>query len=194
MNRNERRCPWVPAGDTLYQRYHDAEWGVPAHDDRRQFEYLVLEGAQAGLSWRNVLGRRQGYRRAFANFNAKKVAAFTARDVARLLKDPGIIRNRQKVAAAVSNARCFLAVQKEFGTFSTYAWGFVKGKPIVHRLRTIKDYKPTCPEAEAWSEDLKKRGFKFVGPTIVYAHMQATGMVNDHVVGCFRFREVGQRT
>lgn len=184
------RCPWVPVGDTLYERYHDAEWGVPVHDDRIQFEFLVLEGVQAGLSWRTVLGRRRGYRKAFAGFNAKKVSAFTPRDVARLLKDPSIIRNRQKVAAAVNNARCFLAVQREFGTFSRYAWSFVKGKPIVHRLRTLKDYKPTCPEAEAWSKDLKKRGFRFVGPTIVYAHMQATGMVNDHVVTCPRYRQL----
>ncbi len=193
MNRTVYRCPWVPAGDTLYERYHDAEWGVPVHEDRKQFEFLVLEGAQAGLSWRTVLGRRQGYRRAFANFNPKKVAAFTARDVARLLKDPGIIRNRQKVAAAVNNARCFLAVQREFGTFSRYAWGFVGGKPIVHRLRTLKDYRPTCPEAEAWSKDLKRRGFKFVGSTIVYAHMQATGMVNDHVATCSRYGSVQRR-
>lgn len=194
MNRTVRRCPWVPAGDTLYERYHDTEWGVPVHDDRRQFEFLVLEGAQAGLSWRTVLGRRAGYRRAFASFDAKKVAAFTARDITRLLKDPGIIRNRQKVTAAVSNARCFLAVKKEFGTFSRYAWSFVGGKPIVHRLRTLADYPVTCPEAEAWSRDLRKRGFKFVGPTIVYAHMQATGMVNDHVVGCSMRRRPRGRT
>jgi DNA-3-methyladenine glycosylase I len=184
------RCPWVPEGDLLYQRYHDTEWGVPVHSDQKIFEFLVLEGAQAGLSWRTVLAKRPAYRKAFANFNAKKVAKFTARDLAKLLKNPGIIRNRQKVAAAITNAKCFLSVQKEFGTFSKYAWRFVGGKPIVHRLRTHKDYKPTCPEAEVWSADLKKRGFKFVGPTIVYAHMQATGMVNDHVVGCFRYRQV----
>jgi DNA-3-methyladenine glycosylase I len=181
------RCPWVPEGDLLYQRYHDIEWGVPVHDDRKIFEFLVLEGAQAGLSWITVLRKRPAYRKAFANFNVRRVAAFTGRDVARLLRNPGIIRNRQKVVAAVNNAKRFLEVQREFGSFAKYAWKFVHNRPLVHQLKTNRDYPITIPEAEAWSVDLKKRGFKFVGPTIIYAHMQATGMVNDHVVSCFRY-------
>lgn len=180
-----RRCPW-PSTDPLMIAYHDREWGVPTHDDKIIFEFLVLESAQAGLSWRTVLYKRENYRKAFLNFNPKKVAAMTARDVTRLLKNPGIIRNRAKIEAAINNAKRFLEIQKEFGTFSKYAWQFVKGKTIKHTIRTLKDYPTVTKEAEAFAADLKKRGFKFLGPTTIYAHMQATGMVNDHISGCFR--------
>lgn len=182
------RCAWAEGVNELYLAYHDQEWGVPVHDDRKQFEFLILEGAQAGLSWSTVLNKREAYRKAFAGFDPVKVARFDARKIEALLKDPGIIRNRQKVSAAVSNARAFLAVQKEFGAFDEYIWSFVGGKTIVNRRRTMKDIPPTSPESDALSKDLKARGFKFVGSTIVYAHMQAVGMVNDHVVDCFRYR------
>lgn len=166
--------------------YHDTEWGVPVHDDRKHFEFLILEGAQAGLSWATILKRREGYRKAFSNFDPNKVAKYTAKDVQKLLKDTGIIRNRLKVEAAISNAKALLQVQKEFGSFDKYCWQFVGGKPIVNRRRTLKDIPAVTKEAEAFSKDLKKRGFRFVGPTIIYAHMQATGMVNDHITSCFR--------
>jgi DNA-3-methyladenine glycosylase I len=170
--------------------YHDGEWGVPVHDDRALFEFLILEGAQAGLSWITILRKREAYRRAFARFDPGKVARFGAADVRRLLGDAGIVRNRLKIESAITNAHAFLAVQKEFGTFDRYAWEFVGGAPKVNRRRSMGDVPPTTPESDAWSKDLKKRGFKFVGSTIIYAHMQATGMVNDHLVDCFRHAEL----
>lgn len=180
------RCPWVDLSKPDYVAYHDKEWGVPVHDDRTIFEFLILEGAQAGLSWYTVLRKRDAYRKAFAGFNPAKVARFGKRHIASLLKNPGIIRNRAKIFAAVNNAKKFLAVQGEFGSFDSYIWRFVDGRPLVHRLRTVKDFQATSPESDAMSKDLKQRGFKFVGSTICYAHMQATGMVNDHVVNCYR--------
>jgi DNA-3-methyladenine glycosylase I len=185
------RCGWSFVGmDEGYMAYHDQEWGVPVHDDRRLFEFLILEGAQAGLSWSTILRKRAGYREAFADFDPVKVARFDSRRVEKLLRFDGIVRNRLKVAAAVSNARCFLAVQKEFGSFARYSWAFVGGKPIVNRWREMSQVPATTPESDALSKDLRQRGFKFVGSTIMYAHMQATGMVNDHLVSCFRHREV----
>ena len=182
------RCGWAEGVNGLYSDYHDKEWGVPVYDDRKQFEFLILEGAQAGLSWATILNRREGYRKAFAGFDPVKVARFNEAKIAALLLDPGIIRNRLKVAAAVGNARAFLAVQKEFGGFARYIWGFVGGKPIQNRRKSMKDIPATSPESDALSKDLKERGFKFVGSTIIYAHMQATGMVNDNAVTCFRYR------
>lgn len=186
----KKRCGWVPDNDELYQAYHDEEWGVPVYDDRTIFEFLVLESAQAGLSWITILRKRENYRKAFAGFDPKKIAKFTAKDVERLLNNPGIIRNRLKVESTISNARCFLEVQKEFGTFSKYIWGFVGGKPKKNKWKSMKDLPAKTAEAEALSKDLKKRGFKFLGPTVVYAHMQATGMVNDHATDCFRYQKV----
>ena len=183
------RCDWCGT-DPLYVAYHDTEWGVPVRDDRVLFEFLLLEGAQAGLSWITVLRKRENYRRAFAGFDAQRVAAFGEADAARLLADAGIIRNRAKVAAAVTNAQCFLAVQAEYGSFADYLWGFVDGRPIQHTRRTVADIPATTPQSDALSKDLKRRGFKFVGSTIMYAHMQATGMVNDHITTCFRHAEV----
>ncbi|MFA5935318.1 MAG: DNA-3-methyladenine glycosylase I [Patescibacteria group bacterium] len=179
-----KRCPWVLSADPLFEAYHDEEWGVPVHNDRKIYEFLVLETFQAGLSWRTILHKRKNFKKAFANFDYKKVARFDAKDVKRLLGDAGIIRNRQKIAAAINNAKRFMEVQKEFGTFSTYMWSWVKGKTIRHTLKTAKDFPVHIPEAVAWSKDLKKRGFSFLGPTVVYAHMQAVGMVNDHVTTC----------
>ena len=179
-------CPWALGGNELYRQYHDEEWGVPVRDDRRQFEFLTLESAQAGLSWATILNKREGYRRAFADFDPEKVARFTEKRIERILADPGIVRNRLKVAAAVNNARKFLEVQEEFGDFTTYIWRFVDGRPLQSKRQTMQDVPPTSPESDALSKDLKQRGFKFVGSTIIYAHMQATGMVNDHLVGCFR--------
>ena len=170
--------------------YHDAEWGVPLHDDRALYEFLILEGMQAGLSWSTVLHKRDNFRRAFARFDPRKVARFDAGDVARLMADAGIIRNRQKIDAAIGNARAFLAVQKEHGSFDAYIWGFVDGQPIRNRHRTIQTIAAKTELSDAISVDLKRRGFRFIGSTIVYAHMQATGMVNDHLVGCFRYRQV----
>ena len=172
-----------------YIRYHDEEWGVPVHDDPKQFEFLILEGAQAGLSWWTILSRREGYRRAFANFDAQKVARFTKKRVEKLLEDTGIIRNRLKVQAAITNAQAFLNVQDEFGTFDEYIWQFVDGSTIRNRWKSMQEVPATSPESDALSKDLKRRGFKFVGSTIMYAHMQAVGMVNDHLVSCFRHRE-----
>jgi DNA-3-methyladenine glycosylase I len=183
-----RRCPW--ANDELSIAYHDNEWGVPVHDDRLLFEFLVLEGAQAGLSWITILKKRENYRRAFDHFDPRLVAKYTAGKTGRLLTDPGIVRNRLKVAAAVQNAKAYLAVQKEFGTFDAYLWRFVGGKPRANRWRSLGEIPTQTPQAEALSKDLKKRGFKFVGPTICYAFMQAVGMVNDHIVGCFRYGEI----
>jgi len=183
------RCSWC-GDDSLYVAYHDEEWGVPVFDDRTLFEFLILEGAQAGLSWSTILKKREGYRAAFDRFDPQVVARYDERKTAELLADAGIVRNRLKVASAVSNAQAFLAVQKEHGGFSDYIWGFVDGTPIQNQWRTLADIPATTPLAETISKDLKKRGFRFVGPTIIYAHMQATGMVNDHVVGCFRHPEI----
>jgi len=187
--REPNRCEWAGVVNEAYIAYHDQEWGVPVHDDRKQFEFLLLEGAQAGLSWWTVLRKRDAYRAAFAEFDPEKVARFTAKRVERLLKNPGIIRNRLKVNAAVTNAKCFLEVQNEFGTFDDYIWRFVDGRTIQNRRRNLKDLPATTAESDALSKDLKKRGFKFVGSTIMYAHMQAVGMVNDHQVNCFRHQE-----
>ena len=184
------RCPWVDLTKPDYVAYHDEEWGVPVHDDRLQFEFLILEGAQAGLSWYTVLRKREHYRAVFDRFDPEKIARYDEAKVAALLADPGIIRNRAKVAAAVNNAQRFLQVQEEFGGFGAYLWGFVGGRPLVHEPRTLADYQATSPESDALSRDLKRRGFSFVGSTIMYAHMQATGMVNDHTVDCFRRREI----
>ncbi len=185
------RCGWCGT-DPIYVRYHDEEWGVPVHDDRTLFEFLILEGAQAGLSWLTILKRREGYRRAFAGFDPVKVARFGARDRARLLADEGIIRNRAKVDAAVKNAKAFLAVQEEHGSFDAYQWRFVDGRPVQNARRTLKDVPATTPASDAFSKDLKRRGFSFVGSTIIYAHMQAVGMVNDHVLDCHRHRTVAK--
>jgi DNA-3-methyladenine glycosylase I len=176
--------------EPLYQTYHDEEWGVPVHDDRLLFEFLVLEGAQAGLSWLTILRKREGYRKAFAGFHPEAVAAFGPADVERLVADPGIVRNRLKIQSAIDNARAFRRVQEEFGSFDAYVWGFVDGETIQNEWRTMPEIPVRTPEAERMSADLKKRGFRFVGPTICYAHMQATGMVNDHTVDCFRYPEL----
>ena len=189
MPQSVNRCRWAEGVSLAYIEYHDREWGVPVYDDRTQFEFLILEGAQAGLSWSTILNKRDGYRRAFADFDPVKVARFTEKRIEKLLDNPDIVRNRLKVRSAVSNAKAFLAVQKEYGTFSDYIWEFVGGKPIQNRFRNDSDVPATSPESDALSKDLKKRGFKFVGSTIVYAHMQATGMVNDHVRSCFRYKE-----
>jgi DNA-3-methyladenine glycosylase I len=186
-----KRCPWSDGIDPQYQLYHDTEWGVPVRDDRKHFEFLLLEGAQAGLSWWTILRKREGYRRAFAGFDPNKVARFGASHVERLVANPAIVRNRQKIEAAIANARGFLAIQKEFGTFDAYVWDFVGGAPIVNRWKKQKEVPATSKESDALSKDLKARGFKFVGTTIIYAHMQATGLVNDHLRDCFRYGAVG---
>ncbi len=188
MPRRVKRCGWAEGVGDNYIEYHDNEWGVPVTDDRTQFEFLILEGAQAGLSWSTILNKRDGYRKNFADFDVEKVARFTRRRIDRILTDPGIVRNRLKVESAVSNAKAFLEVQEEYGSFASYIWGFVDGKPRQNRFRTMQDMPATSPESDALSKDLKKRGFRFVGSTIMYAHMQATGLVNDHLVGCFRHR------
>lgn len=187
---NSTRCPWVDLHKSDYVAYHDEEWGVPVHDDRLMFEFLILEGAQAGLSWYTVLRKRQNYRIAFDNFDPAQVARYDERKIAELLSNPGLIRNRAKIEAALFNARCVLAVQESFGSFAGYLWRFVDGRPIVHELRTASDYPATSPESDAMSRDLRQRGFKFVGSTICYAHMQATGMVNDHTLDCFRRQQI----
>jgi DNA-3-methyladenine glycosylase I len=184
------RCDWVKPADRLMVDYHDREWGAPVHDDRKHFEFLVLEGAQAGLSWATILKRREGYRQAFSEFDPQKVARYTEKRIETLMLDASIIRNRAKIAAAVRNARLFLAIQDEFGSFDSYCWRFVDGRPKLNRRRTIREVPPTSAESDAFSKDLKARGFSFVGSTIIYAHMQAVGMVNDHLTGCFRYREV----
>ena len=185
------RCGWSYAGMSAdYVAYHDLEWGVPLRDDKRLFEFLILEGAQAGLSWSTILRKRAGYREAFADFDAERVARFDSRKAEKLMQFPGIVRNRLKIAAAINNARRFLEVQEEFGSFADYSWAFVGGKPIVNRWTDMKQIPATSRESDALSKDLQKRGFKFVGSTIIYAHMQATGMVNDHLVTCFRHEEV----
>jgi DNA-3-methyladenine glycosylase I len=188
MKTEKTRCPWPT--DELYIRYHDEEWGVPVHDDRLLFEFLILEGAQAGLSWRTVLNKRENYRKAFDNFDAEKIARYHAAKVARLLQDEGIIRNKLKVQSAILNARAFLKVREEFGSFDAYLWRFVDGKPIINHPRSSKDVPATTKISDAMSKDLLKRGFKFVGSTICYANMQAIGMVNDHWVTCFRHKEL----
>lgn len=188
----KKRCAWVPLLDELYVRYHDEEWGVPVHDDATMFEFLVLESAQAGLSWRTVLHKRENYRRAFAGFDAEKVAKFTQKDVTRLLGDAGIIRNRAKIAAAISNAQAFLDIVREHGSFCHYLWKFA-GETVDGKRKTIKEIPPVMPLAEMIAKDLKRRGFKFFGPTVCYAHLQATGLVNDHTTDCFRYKEVKSR-
>ena len=178
------RCQW--AENPIFHDYHDTEWGVPVHDDKKQFEFLILESAQAGLSWSTILKKREGYKKAFANFDPVKVAKFTQKDVEKLLLNPEIIRNRLKINAAINNAQRFLEVQKEFGSFDKYIWGFVGGKTIDNKIKSMSEIKATSKESDALSKDLIKRGFKFVGSTIIYAHMQAVGMVNDHEVKCYR--------
>ena len=184
------RCGWAHGGSPLYEAYHDTEWGVPVHDDRLLFEFLVLEGAQAGLSWATILNKRERYRQVYDGFDPAKVARYGEAKQAALLADAGIVRNRLKVAAAVTNAKAFLAVQREFGSFDAYVWGFVGGRPRQERRRSLADIPARTPESDALSKDLKRRGFKFVGSTICYAFMQAVGMVNDHEIGCFRHDEV----
>lgn len=188
MAKAVKRCEWAGSVSLDYIEYHDKEWGVPVFDDQVQFEFLILEGAQAGLSWSTILNKRAGYKKAFADFDPVKVARFTEKRIEKLLLDPSIVRNRLKVQSAVSNAKAFLKVQKEYGTFCEYIWGFVGGKPLQTNLKKDGDVPATSPESDALSKDLKKRGFKFVGSTIIYAHMQATGMVNDHVTSCFRHK------
>ncbi len=183
------RCRWA-TGDPLYIRYHDEEWGVPVHDDKKLFEFIILEGAQAGLSWLTILKRREGYKNAFADFDVEKVARFTPEKIEKLLLDPGIIRNKLKINAAVSNAKAFIKIQEEFGSFDKYAWRFVNGEPIINRFRTHEEIPVKTRESIAFSKDLVKRGFRFAGPVIMYAHMQATGMVNDHLISCFRYNRV----
>jgi DNA-3-methyladenine glycosylase I len=186
----KHRCAWVPEANELYVRYHDEEWGVPQYDDRRIFEHLTLEASQAGLSWLTILRKRDNYRRAFADFDPEKVAAFTEEDVERLMQDAGIVRNHQKIAAAIANAKCFLAIQKEWGSFAKYQWQFVGGTPMQNAWETIAEVPAITPEAEAFSRDLKRRGFRFIGPTTIYAHIQAMGMVNDHTTNCFRHSDL----
>ena len=192
MTKKITRCKWAEGVSLNYIEYHDTEWGVPVRDDEVQFEFLLLEGAQAGLSWSTILNKREGYRKAFADFDVQKVARFTKKRIESLLGNPAIVRNRLKVESAVTNAQAFIEVQEEFGSFSKYIWGFVDGEPIQNRFRKDSDVPATSPESDALSKDLKKRGFRFVGSTIMYAHMQATGLVNDHVLGCFRYRPCAQ--
>ena len=189
---HDKRCSWVNVDDPLLVEYHDREWGVPIHSDRKHFEVLVLSGAQAGLNWSLVLKKREGYRRAFDGFDPEKVARFSAQRIEKLALDSGIIRNRMKIEAAVRNARAFLKIQEEFGSFDSYGWRFVDGRPKLNRWKATRQIPATSPESDAFSKDLKHRGFSFVGSTVVYAHMQAVGMVNDHLVDCFRYRELRQ--
>ena len=186
------RCPW-PTKDPLYIRYHDEEWGLPVHDERKLLAKLILDGAQAGLSWITILRKRENYWEAFDQFDAEKMARYDENKIAELMENAGIVRNRQKINSAIKNAQAYLRVRDELGSFDKYLWGFVGGKPIVNALQSEKDYMAISPESEAMSKDLKKRGFSFVGPTICYAFMQAVGMVNDHVVSCFRYEEVQQK-
>jgi DNA-3-methyladenine glycosylase I len=187
-----RRCEWAAEGDSRYVVYHDEEWGVPSHDDRHLFELLTLEGAQAGLSWATILRKREGYRAAFEQFEPDRVARFDRRKIERLLRDPSIVRNRLKVESTVNNARRIIEVQEELGSFDTYVWQFVDGAPIVGRWRKLHDLPSQTQESKAMSKDLKARGFRFIGPTVCYAFMQAAGLVNDHVVTCFRYRELSR--
>jgi len=185
----KNRCPW-PSDDSLMIKYHDKEWGVPLHSDRKLFEFLILEGFQAGLSWRTILHKRENFRKAFDNFDYNKMAKYDRKKINSLLKDAGIIRNKLKIESAITNAKAFLQVRKEFGTFDKYIWGFVNGKPVQNKFKSLKELPAKTKLSDKISDDLKKRGFKFVGSTIVYAHMQATGMVNDHIVGCYKYKEV----
>jgi DNA-3-methyladenine glycosylase I len=187
----KKRCAWA-GDDPLYAAYHDGEWGVPSHDDQHLFEMLILEGAQAGLSWLTILRKRENYRRAFGNWDGDKIAHFGTNDIARLMADVGIVRNRLKISAAIENAKAFLNVRDEFGSFDKYIWQFVGGAPIQSKRRTMRDVPPCTHESDAMSRDLKQRGFRFVGTTICYAFMQAVGMVNDHVTSCFRYAELRQ--
>ena len=189
MTENISRCPWCDAND-LYMKYHDEEWGVPVRDDQKLFEFIILEGAQAGLSWLTILKRRENYRAAFASFDVLKVARFGDNDITRLLADAGIIRNKAKIKSAISNAKAFLDVAEEFGSFAEYLWEFVDNKPIVNTWAELSQIPAVTPLAEKISKDMKKRGFSFFGPTVCYAHMQATGMVNDHLTNCFRYGEL----
>ncbi len=191
--REKRRCIWAPAAKPLYVAYHDEQWGVPEHDDRMLFEMLILEGAQAGLSWETILNKRAAYRRAFDRFDPRRVARYDARKVRSLLADAGIVRNRLKIAAAITNAKAFLAVQEEFGSFDAYLWRFVGGQPIRNAWKHHREIPARTEVSDALSRDLRRRGFTFVGSTICYAYMQACGLVNDHVTGCFRYREVGRQ-
>ena len=184
-----RRCTWPLGGNDLYLSYHDTEWGVPAWDDETQFEFLILEGAQAGLSWSTILNKREGYRKAFANFDAEKIARFGKRDVTRLMNDAGIVRNRLKIESTIGNAKAFLDFREKHGSFADHLWSFVGGKPIQNNIKLHEHVPATSAESDAISKDLKKRGFRFVGSTIIYAHMQATGLVNDHLTSCFRYKE-----
>jgi DNA-3-methyladenine glycosylase I len=186
----KKRCAWVRVDDPMMLQYHDREWGVPVHHDRKHFEFLLLEGAQAGLSWSTILKKREGYRIAFADFDPEKIARFTPQRIEKLIQNPGIIRNRLKIESSVKNARAFLKIQEEFGSFDAYCWRFVNGKPKLNKLTSMQQIPATSPESDAFSKDLKRRGFNFVGSTIIYAHMQAVGMVNDHLTDCFRYREV----
>lgn len=185
----KQRCPWCK-GDRLYEKYHDEEWGVPVYDDAKLFEFLILETFQAGLSWITVLRKRENFRKAFDDFNYKKIAQYKQDKIDQLLQDTGIIRNKLKVNATVTNAQAFIKIQEEFGSFSNYIWGFIDGKPIKNNFKTLSEVPANTPLSDTISKDLKKHGFKFVGTTVVYAHMQATGMVNDHVTSCFRYDEV----
>jgi len=187
-----KRCSWASVAGPMLLQYHDLEWGVPVHNDRKHFEVLVLSGAQAGLSWSLVLKKREGYRRAFDKFDPAKIAHYSERQIQKLESDPAIIRNRRKIEAAVRNARAFLKIQEAFGDFDSYCWRFVGGRPKLNHWKATRQIPATSPESEAFSKDLKHRGFTFVGPTVVYAYMQAVGMVNDHLVKCFRYREVGK--
>lgn len=186
----KKKCDWCLNQFEEYEKYHDEEWGVPVHDDRTHFEFLILEGAQAGLSWATILKRRSGYQNAFAEFDVNKVALFTEEKIQSILQDPGVIRNKLKVRGAVTNAQKFIEVQKEFGSFNQYIWSFVNHSPIVNQWKTMDEVPATSPESDALSKDMKKRGFKFCGSTIMYAHMQACGLINDHAIDCFRYREV----
>lgn len=188
LSDKKNRCPWCLKFDQ-YIEYHDSEWGVPVHDDRVHFEFLILEGAQAGLSWSTILKKRDGYRKAFAGFDPSKVARFTPTKIEKILDDPGIVRNKLKVNAAVNNARRFLEVQKEFGDFDRYIWSFVNGKPIINKWKSLQQVPATTKESDALSRDLRNRGFKFVGSTVIYSHMQACGLVNDHLMSCWRYKE-----
>jgi DNA-3-methyladenine glycosylase I len=187
---SKNRCPWCEGAD-LYRRYHDEEWGVPVHDDRKHFEFLVLESAQAGLSWSTILKKRENYRKAYRGFDPQIVARFGARDIERLLKDAGIVRNRLKIESSINNAKRFLEIREEFGSFDAYLWGFVGGSPVVNRRRILSEIPAKTELSDRISKDLKTRGFRFVGSTIIYAHLQAVGVVNDHLVGCFRYGELG---
>jgi DNA-3-methyladenine glycosylase I len=183
------RCPWA-GDDPLYLNYHDNEWGVPVHDDRKHFEFLVLESAQAGLSWITILRRRENYRTAYSNFDPRAVSNFKEADITKMLNNPGIIRNRKKIETSVNNAKRFLEIKEEYGSFDSYLWGFIGGKPVVNRLKSVSEIPAKTELSEKISSNLKNRGFKFIGPTIIYAHLQAVGLVNDHIVSCFRFHEI----